>query len=76
MNEDRRKLLKGALNKLSDVTNVIDQVKDEEQDYFDNMPENMQSGEKGTKIEEIIAALESVVESIEAASDSINECLQ
>lgn len=36
-------------------------LRDEEQDYFDNMPESLQAGEKGEKAEAAINAMENVV---------------
>lgn len=46
MNKPRRKELSKALQM------IIEQVQEEEQESFDNMPEGLQSSELGEKIEE------------------------
>lgn len=44
MNADRRKQLGEALSKLNDARIIIEQVRDEEQEAFDNLPESLQNG--------------------------------
>jgi hypothetical protein len=51
LNAQRRKLIEAARMKLEDAKNDIEQARDDEQEYFDNMPESMQSGEKGSRAE-------------------------
>ncbi len=76
MNNDRRKRIDEILKDLealqtavdalpdsSDLQGAIQDVADEERDYHDNMPENMQSGEKGEAAEQAAGNLE------EAASE-------
>lgn len=46
MNNDRRKLLREQLDILESVKTEIESLKDEEQDYADNMPDNLQDSEK------------------------------
>ena len=48
---------------------------EEEQEAFDNMPESLQSGDKGQKMEEALFALQESIDSIESTISSLEECL-
>jgi division protein CdvB (Snf7/Vps24/ESCRT-III family) len=48
-----------------DLVNAIDEVKSEEEDYYENMPENMQSGDKGSQAEDAISALQEAIDALE-----------
>lgn len=65
MNNTRRKQIKEILKKVddlqalaADIASMIEEVKDEEQDYMDNMPENLQGSERYSKAEEAVDALD------------------
>lgn len=67
MNNARRNELKSVITLLqkaeqlrSEAAELLTQIQDDEQDYFDNMPESLQGGDKGTAAEEAISALEDV----------------
>ena len=70
MNEGRRKKLGDAMKALSEAQSIVDQVKDDEQEAFDNLPENMQSGDKGTTMEQTIETLEEISSNL---GDAISE---
>lgn len=70
MNDTRRKLINEAIDKIEAALTDLQQARDEERDYFDNMPENMQSGEKGEKAQEDADTLETACDEIESACDS------
>jgi len=72
MNDERRKEIAKAMTLLQDAVNIIEAVKDEEQDSFDNMPESFQQGDKGSRMEEGISALESAVDSIQSAEGDLD----
>jgi ABC-type transporter Mla subunit MlaD len=72
MNRQRRKdiqsvidRLQGASDILSDALTDVEGIRDEEQDYLDAMPENMQSSDRGEKTQEAIDYLEQVISSLE-----------
>jgi len=73
MNEDRRKKLKFALGLLAQARDVVENIRDEEQGSFDNMPEGMQGGEKGQRMEEIIQQLDEAFGHIEEAEGMVDE---
>lgn len=41
MNDARRKEIEKALGLISEAKSILETARDEEQEYFDNMPENM-----------------------------------
>ena len=66
MNKERRKKIDAAIQKLeslreemAEAQEMIEEIKDEEQDYLDNMPENLQGSERYSTAEEAIMNLES-----------------
>ena len=65
MNKDRRKAiteLSAELENLrDDIDNLISRIegiRDDEQEYYDNMPESFQQGEKGQAAEAAVSALD------------------
>lgn len=58
---------------LEDIANSIDDPKDEEQEYYDNMPEGLQGSEKGENAEAAVSAMEEAAEKIGDAKDAMNE---
>lgn len=73
MNKARRKQLERALGALSDARSLIEEMKDEEQEAFDNMPESIQTSDRGETMEEIIYKLEDIVSSLEDAEGTLEE---
>jgi hypothetical protein len=71
MNADRRKLLSAILSDLEAIKSRIEEVKDDEQSAFDNMPESIQQGEKGQKVEAAVSSLEDAENEIDSAISSI-----
>jgi hypothetical protein len=76
MNEERRKTLKEAIGLIDQAKNILEDAQTDEQEAFDNMPEGMQNGEKGEKVQgaidsmgEAIASCDDIVGQIEAASE-------
>lgn len=71
MNNERREQIAKAIELLNEAQGLIESAKDEEQEYFDNMPESFQSGEKGEKAEGAIGDLESAFDSITDAISNL-----
>lgn len=77
MNAARRKELDKARALIEEAKGIIEAAQGEEREYFDNMPESMQSGEKGEKastaadsLEEAANECDSIIEKIEEATTS------
>jgi hypothetical protein len=67
MNKQRRKQIEKATALMQEALEILETVKDEEQDAFDNMPEGLQGSEKGELMEEIIGYLEDTYSDLENA---------
>jgi hypothetical protein len=70
------------INNLETLKGNIEDFQSEEQDYYDNMPESLQGGEKGSAAEAAVEALGSAVEKIdellsifEGIPDALDEAL-
>ena len=57
MNAMRRKQLVKAIQMIYDAQEIIEMVKDEEQDSYDNLPEGIQDSERGETMYENIDTL-------------------
>lgn len=80
MNNDRRKAIAdivSSVEKLSgDVQSLRDQLEsqtNDEQEYFDNMPESLQGGEKGQNAEQAVDALTEALDKLQEATDALDE---
>ena len=73
MNNARRLKLKEVVSMLEKIENIVSDVLDAEQDCLDNIPENLQSGDRYECIEAAITNLEYATKQIEELKDSIEE---
>ncbi len=65
MNKDRRKRLADLQEKLDALLSDLQEVAEEEREYFDNMPESIQQGERGDAADEAAGALEDAAGELE-----------
>lgn len=65
MNNQRRKAIDELKTKLDEIRMDIETVMNEEQEYYDNMPESFKYGEKGEKAEAAISSMEDAINSID-----------
>nr|CAB4128200.1 hypothetical protein UFOVP114_16 [uncultured Caudovirales phage] len=87
MNAERRQDIKRAADLLRRALSVLPQsflddveeakyilegAADEEQAYFDDMPENLQGGERGTRAEEVADGLRSKVDELQELLDAMD----
>ena len=73
MNKARAKRISKLQASLSEIKDELYEILSEEQDYFDNMPEAFQQGERGSIAESAISALNDAVEAVETAEGSLDE---
>lgn len=73
---------KVRLNKISNIRSEIETLKDklqelyeEEQEYYDNMPGSLQYSERGEKSEECQDAMDYVLDTMNKAIDKLDEIL-
>ena len=75
MNNSRRKELQILLEKVEDNKSDLETIKSEEEEYFENIPENLQSSERYDLSERSIVSMEDALSSLEDATNSIDEIL-
>ena len=73
MNKMRRKRLDEAIELLNQAKDIIDECESEEEEYKDNMPENMQNSERYENADNACDNLMSASESIDDIISSIEE---
>ena len=54
MNKDRRKQLEDVKDSLDEIIASLNDIKDDEQDAYDNMPESLQSSDNGSRMTDAI----------------------
>ena len=67
MNKQDRKELEKAINDIENAKSLVEEILDNEQSKFDNMPEGLQVSEKGQKMEENISSLDDARNLLEEA---------
>ena len=72
MNKDRRKQIDEAGSVLQDALALIEQIRDDEQEAFDNMPESLQQSDRGTASEAAIEELDDSVGNLQYIIDTID----
>ncbi|KJL49536.1 hypothetical protein RS84_00010 [Microbacterium hydrocarbonoxydans] len=72
MNKTRRNEIAAVVKRLndlaaeiSDLRDTVETIRDEEQEYHDNMPESFQYGERGQASEAAISELEDALSALE-----------
>lgn len=73
MNKSRRQEIERAMTMLDEAKGILEACRDEEQDYFDNMPESFQSGDKGQAAENAVALLEDIISNLDDAISQAGE---
>lgn len=68
MNNTRRKSLRELIEKTEGIKQEIEEIKTEEEEYYNNMPSSVQDGEKGDCAQTVIEYLD---EAMTAAGDVI-----
>ena len=73
MNNQRRKAIIEVTKKIELAAQNLRTLLEEEQEYYDNMPENLQGSERGMDSESAQDCIESAIESLEDAVLSLEE---
>lgn len=84
MNSERRKEIAALIHRVEELGDqiallqeAVEAVRDDEQDYYDNMPVSLQGGERGQAAEEALSYLEDAISAIEDFDvDSITSSLE
>ena len=73
MNKQRRQKIRDVRKEIENCKESLQKILDEEQYYFDNMPENLQGSVRGTDSEDAIDTIETCIEDLE---NIINELME
>lgn len=76
MNKERRKSLREIQSKLESLGQDLEALKDEEEEYRDNMPENLQESERYQRADEVCDLLQEALESMDNAYQQIEEAVE
>lgn len=61
MNNARRKAIREICETLESTISLVDDLKDEEDEYESNMPESIQDGEKGDRAREVVELMDTAL---------------
>lgn len=75
MKPDRLAKLQECLEDLQSVFDALDEVKEDEECAYDNLPESMQDGERGDQMQENIDNLDDANSVIEEAISTLEEAV-
>lgn len=73
MNKYRRKEIYQLIQRITNDSTDLKRILTEEQNYFESMPENLQSSSRGENSEYYIECLEDTVELLEEAIEKLQE---
>ena len=73
MNKQRRQRIRDVRKEIENCKEYLQKILDEEQDYFDNMPENLQGSMRGSDSEYAIDTMESCIEDLENIIKELTE---
>lgn len=76
MNKIRRKALQEIYDKLSDLREELEAIKDEEDESRENMPENLQGSERYEQSETASGNIDEAMEYLSSAFDSIESAME
>lgn len=72
MNNKRRKQIDKAIDMLTTASNFIESIRSDEEEYMDNMPENLKGSSRYSDAEDACNCLEDAISDIESAIDNLN----
>ena len=73
MNKFRRSEIKNLAVELDRINEQISELKNQEEEAFEALPENFQDGERGDAAQEAIQAFEDAIQCIDAAIFSLSD---
>lgn len=73
MNQPRRKRLENISGKISELKDLLKEIRDEEDEYKENIPENLWGSERYEKAEEVVEQLEEADDFLDQVIGLIDE---
>ena len=75
MNKERRKSIERIVDKLYEIQADLAWVRNDEEEAYDNLPEGIQSSERGDAMQEAIDAMDNVDGSLQEAIDYLTDII-
>lgn len=75
MNKNRRDRLAKLSDQISDIMDKLEELRDEELEAFENLPESLNSSERGEVMQTAIGAMDDALSSLENADSRILDAM-
>ena len=76
MNKARRNTIEIVAASIENAISELEMCRDEEQNYYDNMPDTFRDSSKGEAADDCISDLEDAISSLEDALSSVNNSIE
>lgn len=76
MNKVRRKMVDEIIEQLQELQTEIESVMCEEEEYRDNIPENLQGSERYEKADEACSAMQDAIDGLEDVIDNLTAAIE
>ncbi|WP_304585142.1 hypothetical protein [Acutalibacter muris] len=73
MNKARRKRLAQAFDLVNQAKNIIDEVRDDEREAYENLPDSFQNGERGEEMQGYLEMLDETYNYLDDANSVIDQ---
>ena len=73
MNRQRRKKLTEAFEKVTEAMNILEDVKSEEEESYENLPDNFRDGDRGEEMQNYIDMIEEAYGYLDDANSVIEQ---
>ena len=74
MNAQRRKRIIQAVSMISNARELLEEILEEENDAYDNMPESLQDSDRGSRMQDYISSIEDAISQLEEAEEVAENC--
>ena len=75
MNKKRKQNIMSIKRVLDSCLSSLENISEDEQDYFDNIPDNLQSSNRADISQDAIDELDSAIEALNSVLDHLNNIL-
>lgn len=73
MNKQKRKRLEKAFDLITQAEEILEEVKADEEDSYDNLPDNFRDGEKGEEMQNYIEMIDEAIGYMQDANSVIEQ---
>lgn len=76
MNKQRRNRLQKVIDQLGELKEEVSSICEEEQEAYDNMPESLKDGERGSQMYDNISTLEDQESNFDELIENLQEVIE